>query len=194
MKEIGKCYKYIVKCIDGLNTQMMEQMITPEKLTNRFCGNLGLANVEFLKLATAVVASFRALRESEGHRSEKQPASVAAAAIYLCVQLWPGEAGEGIDLRRISEVSGMAEGTIRVSYEDMYPYATRMLPRRTEKRWICCRRRTSTRRRGTRSRLGWAMTRWRGCCCRQSDARRVGVDGRATRARLSMQPTLASLT
>lgn len=128
VKEIGKCYKYIVKCIDGLNTQMMEQMITPEKLTNRFCGNLGLANVEFLKLATAVVASFRALRDSEGHKSEKQPASVAAAAIYLCVQLWPGEAGEGIDLRRISEVSGMAEGTIRVSYEDMYPYATRMLP------------------------------------------------------------------
>ena len=47
MKEIGRCYKYIVKAIDGLNTQMMEQMITPEKLTNRFCGNLGLANLEF---------------------------------------------------------------------------------------------------------------------------------------------------
>ena len=110
--------KYIVKCIDGLNTQMMEQMITPEKLTNRFCGNLGLANVEFpsVKQRLDLVLTFRAgrVRRSEGHRSEKQPASVAAAAIYLCVQLWPGEAGEGIDLRRISEVSGMAEGTIRV--------------------------------------------------------------------------------
>jgi transcription initiation factor TFIIB len=44
---------------------MMEQMITPEKLTNRFCGNLGLANMEFLKLATAVIATFRNLRISE---------------------------------------------------------------------------------------------------------------------------------
>ena len=66
MKEIGRCYKYIVKAIDGLNTQMMEQMITPEKLTNRFCGNLGLANLEFLKLATAVIATFRSLRITEG--------------------------------------------------------------------------------------------------------------------------------
>jgi transcription initiation factor TFIIB len=143
VKEIGKCYKFIVKTIDGLNTQMMEQMITPEKLVNRFCGNLGLANVQFLKLATAVVGSFRKLRDSEGHKSEKQPASVAAAAIYLCSQIYePAARAEGndpagdpegdpalaVDLRRISEVSGMAEGTIRTSYEDMYPYAARMLP------------------------------------------------------------------
>jgi len=102
VKEIGRCYKYIVKAIDGLNTQMMEQMITPEKLTNRFCGNLGLANLEFLKLATAVIATFRSLRITEGHTSEKQPASVAAAAIYLCVQIWQGEAAAGIDVKRIS--------------------------------------------------------------------------------------------
>ena len=70
VKEIGKCYKHVVKAIDGLNTQMMEQMITPEKLVNRFCGNLGLANLEFLKLATAVVGAFRALRDSEGHTGE----------------------------------------------------------------------------------------------------------------------------
>ena len=101
MKEIGRCYKYIVKAIDGLNTQMMEQMITPEKLTNRFCGNLGLANLEFLKLATAVIATFRSLRITEGHTSEKQPASVAAAAIYLCVQIWRGEAAAGIDVNRV---------------------------------------------------------------------------------------------
>jgi transcription initiation factor TFIIB len=128
VKEIGKCYKHVVKAIDGLNTQMMEQMITPEKLVNRFCGNLGLANLEFLKLATAVVGAFRKLRDSEGHTSEKQPASVAAAALYLCVQLYEGEAAIGVDISKIAQVSGMAEGTIRVSYEDMYPYANRMLP------------------------------------------------------------------
>ena len=120
--------RYIVKAIDGLNTQMMEQMITPEKLTNRFCGNLGLANLEFLKLATAVIATFRSLRITEGHTSEKQPASVAAAAIWLCVQIWRGKAAEGIDVKRISEISGMAEATILTSYADMYPYAAKMLP------------------------------------------------------------------
>jgi transcription initiation factor TFIIB len=35
---------------------------------------------------------------------------------------------EEINLQRISEISGMAEGTIRTSYEDMYPYAGRLLP------------------------------------------------------------------
>ena len=48
--------------------------------------------------------------------------------MYLCVQLYDGEAGKGVDITKIAEVSGMAEGTIRVSYEDMYPYAVRMLP------------------------------------------------------------------
>ena len=68
----------------------------------------------------------------------------AAAAIYLCSQIYePAARAEGpegpagdpegdpalaVDLRRISEVSGMAEGTIRTSYEDMYPYAARMFP------------------------------------------------------------------
>ena len=49
----------------------MEQMITPEKLTNRFCGNLGLANMEFLRLATAVIATFRNLRVSEARRHSR---------------------------------------------------------------------------------------------------------------------------
>jgi len=44
------------------------------------------------------------------------------------VQLYDGDAGIGVDISKIAEVSGMAEGTIRVSYEDMYPYAVRMLP------------------------------------------------------------------
>lgn len=128
MKEIARCYRYFIREIDGLGQQMMnpKQMITPEKLTNRFCGNLGLANLEFLKLATAVVTTFCNIRVSEGHISDKQPASVAAAAIWLCVQI-KGEAEE-INLRRIAEVTGMAEGTIRVSYEDMYPYAGQLLP------------------------------------------------------------------
>ena len=75
VKEIGKCYKHVVKAIDGLNTQMMEQMITPEKLVNRFCGNLGLANLEFLKLATAVVGASERCATPRGtpRRSSPRP-------------------------------------------------------------------------------------------------------------------------
>ena len=40
--KIARCYKFILKVCDGLNMQMVEQMITPELLTNRFCGNLGM--------------------------------------------------------------------------------------------------------------------------------------------------------
>ena len=118
----------MVKAIDGLNTQMMEQMITPEKLVNRFCGNLGLANLEVSQTGHRRRRRVPSAARLRGAHSEKQPASVAAAALFLCVQLYEGEAAEGVDIGKIAEVSGMAEGTIRVSYEDMYPYAARMLP------------------------------------------------------------------
>jgi len=127
VKEIGRCYKFILKVCDGLNMQMMEQMITPEFLVNRFCGNLGLANMDFIKLCSHVIKTFLNLRISEGHHSEKQPASVAAAAIYVSavVKEWHKDKAS---LFRISEVSGMAEVTIRTSFYDMVPYASKLLP------------------------------------------------------------------
>ena len=127
VKEIGRCYKFILKVCDGLNTQMMEQMITPEMLTNRFCGNLGLANMEFIKLCSHIIQTFRNLRISEGHKSEKQPASVAAAAIFTAAVV-KGLNQDKASLFRISEVSGMAEVTIKTSFFDMVPYASKLLP------------------------------------------------------------------
>ena len=127
VKEIGRCYKFILKVCDGLNMQMNEQMITPELLTNRFCGNLGMSDHDFLKLCSHIVRTFRELRDSEGHKSEKQPASVAAAAIFIASVVREMHKDKA-SLFRISEVSGMAEVTIRTSFFDMVPYASRLLP------------------------------------------------------------------
>ena len=127
VKEIGRCYKFILKVCDGLNMQMNEQMITPELLTNRFCGNLGIGEHEYLKLCSHIVRTFKELRDSEGHRSEKQPASVAAASIFISAVV-KGIHKDKASLFRISEVSGMAEVTIRTSFFDMVPYASKLLP------------------------------------------------------------------
>jgi len=127
VKEIGRCYKFILKVCDGLNMQMNEQMITPELLTNRFCGNLGIGEHDFLKLCSHIVRTFKELRDSEGHKSEKQPASVAAAAIFISA-IVKGIHKDKASLFHISEVSGMAEVTIRTSFYDMVPYASKLLP------------------------------------------------------------------
>ena len=127
VKEIGKCYRYIIRVCEGLDLQMQmnEQMITPELLTNRFCGNLGLANAEFIRVCSSVIQRFREIKTGEGY-SEKQPASVAAAAIYFATQILDKK--DVASISQISAISGMAEQTIRSSYGDMLPYAQRLLP------------------------------------------------------------------
>jgi transcription initiation factor TFIIIB Brf1 subunit/transcription initiation factor TFIIB len=105
--------------------QMNEQMITPELLTNRFCGNLGLANSEFIRVCSSAIQKFREIKTGEGY-SQKQPASVAAAAIYLATQILDKK--DIANVSQISAVSGMAEQTIRNSYADMLPYLERLLP------------------------------------------------------------------
>ena len=45
-----------------LQMQMNEQMITPELLTNRFCGNLGLANSEFIRVCSSAIQKFREIK------------------------------------------------------------------------------------------------------------------------------------
>jgi transcription initiation factor TFIIB len=127
VKEIGRCYRFIIRVCEGLDLQMQmnEQMITPELLTNRFCGNLGLANSEFIRVCSSAIQKFREIKTGEGY-SQKQPASVAAAAIYLATQILDKK--DIANVSQISAVSGMAEQTIRNSYADMLPYLERLLP------------------------------------------------------------------
>ena len=127
VKEIGRCYRFIIRVCEGLDLQMQmnEQMITPELLTNRFCGNLGLANSEFIRVCSSAIQKFREIKTGEGY-SQKQPASIAAAAIYLATNILDKK--DIANVSQISAVSGMAEQTIRNSYMDMLPYLERLLP------------------------------------------------------------------
>ena len=127
VKEIGRCYRFIIRVCEGLDLQMQmnEQMITPELLTNRFCGNLGLANSEFIRVCSSAIQKFREIKTGEGY-SQKQPASIAAAAIYLATNILYKK--DIANVSQISAVSGMAEQTIRNSYVDMLPYLERLLP------------------------------------------------------------------
>ena len=127
VKEIGRCYRFIIRVCEGLDLQMQmnEQMITPELLTNRFCGNLGLANSEFIRVCSSAIPKFREIKTGEGY-SQKQPASIAAAAIYLATNILDKK--DIANVSQISAVSGMAEQTIRNSYMDMLPYLERLLP------------------------------------------------------------------
>ncbi|KAF9605338.1 hypothetical protein IFM89_016103 [Coptis chinensis] len=54
----------------------------------------------------------------------RSPISIAAAVIYMITQL----SDEKKPLRDISLATGVAEGTIRNSYKDLYPYASRLIP------------------------------------------------------------------
>ena len=127
VKEIGRCYRFIIRVCEGLDLQMQmnEQMITPELLTNRFCGNLGLANSEFIRVCSSAIQKFREIKTGEGY-SQKQPASIAAAAIYLATNILDKK--DIANVNQLSAVSGMAEQTIRNSYMDMLPYLERLLP------------------------------------------------------------------
>ena len=126
VKEIGKCYKYIVKCIDGLNTQMMEQMITPEKLTNRFCGNLGLANLSFSNWPPPSSARSERCATPRG-TPEKQPAPSRRRRCSCACSCTRARRRRGWTSGRSPRFPGWRRDYPR-SYEDMYPHAARMLP------------------------------------------------------------------
>eukprot|EP01018_Ginkgo_biloba_P032782 Gb_37417 [translate_table: standard] len=56
--------------------------------------------------------------------TRRSPISIAAAAIYIISQL----SDDKKLLRDISRATGVAEGTIRNSYKDLYPHATKLIP------------------------------------------------------------------
>ncbi|GMP87896.1 hypothetical protein CsSME_00040081 [Camellia sinensis var. sinensis] len=83
----------------------------------RFCSHLGMTN-------QAVKAAQEAVQKSEELDIRRSPISIAAAVIYIITQL----SDDKKLLKDISLATGVAEGTIRNSYKDLYPYASRLIP------------------------------------------------------------------
>ncbi|KAJ8898795.1 hypothetical protein K2173_006327 [Erythroxylum novogranatense] len=117
-KEIGRAREYIVKQI-GLETGQSVEMgtIHAGDFMRRFCSNLGMNN-------QAVKAAQEAVQKSEEFDIRRSPISIAAAVIYITTQL----SDDKKLLRDISLATGVAEGTIRNSYKDLYPHISKIIP------------------------------------------------------------------
>ncbi|KAL7174230.1 hypothetical protein ACSBR2_033480 [Camellia fascicularis] len=117
-KEIGRAKEFIVKQLEVEMGQSMEMgTIHAGDFLRRFCSHLGMTN-------QAVKAAQEAVQKSEELDIRRSPISIAAAVIYIITQL----SDDKKILKDISLATGVAEGTIRNSYKDLYPYASRLIP------------------------------------------------------------------
>ncbi|XP_075491790.1 transcription initiation factor IIB isoform X1 [Primulina tabacum] len=117
-KEIGRAKEFIVKQLEVEMGQSMEMgTIHAGDFLRRFCSHLGMTN-------QAVKAAQEAVQKSEELDVRRSPISIAAAVIYIITQL----SDDKKLLKDISLATGVAEGTIRNSYKDLYSYAARMVP------------------------------------------------------------------
>ncbi|KAB5551769.1 hypothetical protein DKX38_009080 [Salix brachista] len=117
-KEIGRAKEYIVKHL-GLEAGQSVEMgtIHAGDFMRRFCSNLGMSN-------HTVKAATEAVKTSEQFDIRRSPISIAAAVIYIITQL----SDDKKPLRDISLATGVAEGTIRNSYKDLYPHVSKIIP------------------------------------------------------------------
>jgi len=113
-KEISRSFKLIVK---KMETNV--EVITSGDFMSRFCSNLGLPAV--VQRAATCIAKQAVDQDLVSGRS---PISVAAAAIYMASQA----SKEKKSQKEISEVAGVAEVTIRQSYKQMLPNASKLFP------------------------------------------------------------------
>ncbi|XP_059429943.1 transcription initiation factor IIB isoform X2 [Corylus avellana] len=117
-KEIGRAKEYIVKQLEVEMGQSMEMgTIHAGDFLRRFCSHLGMSN-------QAVKAAHEAVQKSEELDIRRSPISIAAAIIYMITQL----SEDKKLLKDVSLATGVAEGTIRNSYKDLYPHAARLIP------------------------------------------------------------------
>ncbi|EOY32739.1 Cyclin-like family protein [Theobroma cacao] len=117
-KEIGRAKEYIVKQLEVEMGQSMEMgTIHAGDFLRRFCSHLGMSN-------QTVKAAQEAVQKSEELDIRRSPISIAAAVIYIITQL----SDDKKLLKDISLATGVAEGTIRNSYKDLHPHASKLVP------------------------------------------------------------------
>ncbi|XP_057366869.1 transcription initiation factor IIB-like [Daphnia carinata] len=113
-KEIGRCFKLILK---ALETSV--DIITTSDFMPRFCSNLGLPSM--VQRAASHIGRKAVELDIVPGRS---PISVAAAAIYMASHA----SDKKLTKKEIGDIAGVADVTIRQSYELMYPRAAELFP------------------------------------------------------------------
>ncbi|GAU93220.1 hypothetical protein RvY_05193 [Ramazzottius varieornatus] len=101
-KEIGRCFKLILRNVDT-----SVDLITTGDYMSRFCSNLGLPQT--VQRAATHIARKATDMDLAGGRA---PTTVAAAAIFLAC----AASDQKKTLKEISEVSGVADSTIKQTY------------------------------------------------------------------------------
>ncbi|VEU21853.1 DEKNAAC102852 [Brettanomyces naardenensis] len=120
-KEIGKTFKIINQIIrkknaeqGGLITYQNDNIATtqtnPEDLVGRFCSHLGL-KPQLTSSARHIARKLREVGVLEG----RSPTTIAATVIYFTTILF----SQQIPLQKISEKTGVSEGTIKSSYKHL---------------------------------------------------------------------------
>nr|GEU42443.1 transcription initiation factor IIB-2 [Tanacetum cinerariifolium] len=83
----------------------------------RFCSNLGMAN-------QTIKAAQESVHKSKVFDIRRSPISIAAAIIYIVTQLSDAKKL----LKDVALTTGVAQGTIRNSYKDLYPHLMKIIP------------------------------------------------------------------
>ncbi|ODV84523.1 hypothetical protein CANARDRAFT_29061 [[Candida] arabinofermentans NRRL YB-2248] len=121
-KEIGKVFKIINQIIQkkneeqgGLITYQNDTIATtqtnPEDLVGRFCSHLGLTP----QITSSAQHIARRLKEV-GVLEGRSPTTIAATVIYFTTAVFKQQ----VTLGKISEKTGVSEGTIKASYKHLY--------------------------------------------------------------------------
>ncbi|CAI7778299.1 unnamed protein product [Closterium sp. NIES-53] len=118
-KEIGRATKFIVKQLEADMGAVDMGAVNAGDFMRRFCSHLGMKGAP-VQAAIEVVQN----TEHIDIRTSRAPISKAAAAIYMVTQL----CSNPVPTKDISRATGVAEGTIRNTYKDLLPFASRLLP------------------------------------------------------------------
>ncbi|KAI6655429.1 Transcription initiation factor IIB-like [Oopsacas minuta] len=119
-KDIGRCFKHLKRVLPqfaqpGSNAPAN----SPEKFMSRFCSNLGLpSNVE--KMATHIAQSAEKRNIAPG----RVYLSIYATAIYMAAIV----TGFKKSVKEIHDAVGVAEGTIRHIYKEVYRHRVDIFP------------------------------------------------------------------
>ncbi|RZC47419.1 hypothetical protein C5167_040358 [Papaver somniferum] len=112
-KEIGRAKLDISKHLEGVP----DVTTRPVDFIRRFGSNLGMSN-------KAVIAAEEAVERTADCDIRRNSLTVAASIIYMIAQL----SDEKKLIREVADVTGVAQGTLKNSYKDIYPHVAKLVP------------------------------------------------------------------
>ncbi|KAM0680958.1 transcription initiation factor IIB [Glugoides intestinalis] len=113
-REIGRCYKLIEKEVDA------KGLVSSGDIISRFCADLNL-NLKIQKVASRIATKIQEI----GALTGRNPDSIAAAVIYLVLNLYPEHKSLQKDIHL---VTGVTEITVKSTYKDLTAFKDQIIP------------------------------------------------------------------